>query len=97
MRPAGESGYRVEEAANGLQAFDRARIEPPDLIISDILMPEMDGFALCRIIKSIETLKHIPFVFYTATYLNQHDEELGLWLGLPAISTNRRHRSSSWK
>ncbi|MDG4553435.1 MAG: EAL domain-containing protein [Candidatus Competibacter sp.] len=74
-------GYRVEEAANGLQAFDRVRAEPPELIVSDILMPEMDGFALCRIIKSIEKLKHIPFVFYTATYLNQHDEELGLWLG----------------
>ncbi len=74
-------GYRVEEAANGLEAFDRARAEPPDLIISDILMPEMDGFALCRIVKSIEKLRHIPFVFYTATYLNQHDEDLGLWLG----------------
>ncbi|MGB5064412.1 MAG: EAL domain-containing protein [Candidatus Competibacter sp.] len=74
-------GHRVEEAANGLHAFDRVRTEPPDLIISDILMPEMDGFALCRLVKSIEKLKHIPFVFYTATYLNQHDEELGLWLG----------------
>lgn len=74
-------GYQVEEASNGLQALDLARSTPPDLIISDIMMPEMDGFTLCRTVKGIAGLRQVPFVFYTATYLDHEDEELGLALG----------------
>ncbi len=74
-------GHAVIQAGNGLQALDLARAERPDLIIADILMPEMDGFTLCRAVKSIEQLKAVPFVFYTATYLGDRDETLGLALG----------------
>ena len=74
-------GYSVESAENGLQALDQARSAPPDLIISDLLMPEMDGYTLCRVVKSIERLSSIPFVFYTATYLDEEDEALALGLG----------------
>ena len=58
-----------------------AQQDPPDMIVSDIMMPEMDGFELCLRVKNDETLKHIPFIFYTATYLDTEDEELGLHLG----------------
>src|SRR5258708_18745266 len=51
------------------------------MIISDILMPVMDGFALCRQWKTDEQLKHIPFVFYTATYIEPSDEEFAYSLG----------------
>ncbi|MDQ1330842.1 MAG: hypothetical protein QG578_1107, partial [Thermodesulfobacteriota bacterium] len=61
-------GFEVTLAENGKDALDKARLNPPDLIISDILMPLMDGYTLCRHLKSDEQLKHIPFVFYTATY-----------------------------
>jgi CheY-like chemotaxis protein len=61
------SGYDVLEATNGVEALEQARRTRPDLIIADILMPQMDGFTLCRECKRDEELCDIPFVFYTAT------------------------------
>jgi len=74
-------GVEVTSAENGKEALDRARLSPPDLIVSDILMPVMDGYTLCREWKSDEQLKHIPFVFYTATYTEPKDEAFALSLG----------------
>lgn len=74
-------GYEVVTAGNGSEALDAARKEPPDLIISDILMPVMDGFTLCREWRKDEALKRIPFIFYTATYTDDRDRELALGIG----------------
>jgi PAS domain S-box-containing protein len=74
-------GDEVQEGANGVEALEEARLRPPDLIISDILMPQMDGFALCRECKNDEHLRHVPFVFYTATYTDPRDEALARQLG----------------
>jgi response regulator RpfG family c-di-GMP phosphodiesterase len=74
-------GYDVLMAGNGVEALEQARRGPPDIIISDILMPVMDGFTLCREWREDERLQHIPFVFYTATYTDPRDEELALSLG----------------
>src|SRR4030042_920952 len=74
-------GYDVMMAANGVEALAQARRVPPDIIISDILMPVMDGFTLCREWRKDERLQHIPFVFYTAIYTDPRDEELALSLG----------------
>ncbi len=74
-------GFEVTSAENGKDALDKARLNPPDLIVTDILMPVMDGYALCREWKSDDTLKHIPLVFYTATYTEPKDEEFALSLG----------------
>ncbi len=82
LRQALESEkYTVIEAINGMEALEAAHQDPPDMIISDIMMPEMDGFELCLQVKSDEALKSIPFIFYTATYLDIEDEELGKLLG----------------
>ncbi|MCK5003845.1 MAG: response regulator [Candidatus Aminicenantes bacterium] len=74
-------GYEVETGENGAEALDKIKKNLPDLIISDILMPVMDGFALCRKCKEDKKTRNIPFVFYTATYTDHSDEEFALSLG----------------
>ncbi len=75
------NGYEVETATNGIEALEQARKLPPELIISDILMPGMDGFSLCRAWKKDDKLKKVPFIFYTATYTDPKDEAFALSLG----------------
>jgi PAS domain S-box-containing protein len=74
-------GHRVVKAANGLTALDLARREPPDLIVSDIVLPRMDGFALCRKWKQDERLQSVPFVFYTRRHDDPKYERFALELG----------------
>ncbi|MCB9419379.1 MAG: response regulator [Ardenticatenaceae bacterium] len=76
-----ENGFVVETAENGQEALDKARANPPNMIISDVLMPVMDGFNLCRYWMQDEQLQTIPFVFYTATYTDYKDQEFALNLG----------------
>ncbi len=78
-------GYSVDEARHGAEALVKARQQPPDLTISDLLMPVMDGYTLLRQWKADERLKRIPFVVYTATYTEPRDERLALDLGANAF------------
>jgi diguanylate cyclase (GGDEF)-like protein len=64
----GNFGHRLIEAADGVQALELARTELPDLIITDILMPNMDGFTLVRRLRGEPLLMGIPVVFHTASY-----------------------------
>jgi len=60
-----EGGYQVELAGNGREGLVKIRAAPPDLIISDILMPEMDGYEFCQAVKSSEKTRHIPLILLT--------------------------------
>jgi diguanylate cyclase (GGDEF)-like protein/PAS domain S-box-containing protein len=78
-------GFAVEEAEHGTQAMAMARTQAPDLVISDLLMPVMDGYTLLRQWKADDRLKHIPFMVYTATYTQAKDERLALDMGADAF------------
>jgi CheY-like chemotaxis protein len=73
-------GYDVVEAANGGAAIAAAQAERPDLILLDIMMPEVDGFEVCRRLKASPETKGIPVVFLTALG-EEKDVEQGLALG----------------
>jgi diguanylate cyclase (GGDEF)-like protein len=64
----GNFGHRLLEAEDGAQALDIARIELPDLIITDILMPNMDGFTLVRRLRAEPLLTETPVIFHTVNY-----------------------------
>jgi PAS domain S-box-containing protein len=74
-------GHEVTTAHDGIEALDAAHRVSHDLVITDILMPKMDGFSLCRKWKEDEQLKDTPLVFYTATYTEPQDKTFALSLG----------------
>lgn len=59
-------GYKVSYATNGKQALKLAALDPPDLILLDIMMPDMDGIEACRQLKSLKKTREIPVIFVTA-------------------------------
>ena len=79
-----KNGHLAIEAANGLEALEKARSQPPDLILSDALMPVMDGFRLLRTAKQDPALRAIPFIFYSSSYRGDQDVRLAMSLGAQA-------------
>src|SRR2546426_3583260 len=59
-------GYETVSAGNGKEAIDKVATDPPDLILLDVMMPVMDGFAACRVLKGNEETRLIPIVIMTA-------------------------------
>lgn len=72
--------YVVQKANNGPEALKQAFADPPDLILIDVMMPNMDGFELCRLLKDNATTMHIPVIFITAKN-EVSDEERGFAMG----------------
>lgn len=72
--------YRVKIATNGCEAWEMIPELMPDLIISDVMMPEMDGKELCRLVKSKKQTDHIPFILLSARQSTEHKLE-GLTVG----------------
>jgi DNA-binding response OmpR family regulator/anti-sigma regulatory factor (Ser/Thr protein kinase) len=72
--------YRVLEATNGSEGLERALASLPDLVLSDVVMPQMNGYELCRALKAHERTCHIPVVLLTAKTMRE-DRLLGLEIG----------------
>ena len=60
------AGYEVITAADGAEALEKARGESPDLILLDVMLPKLDGYRVCRLLKFDQNYKHIPIVMLTA-------------------------------
>ena len=75
------NGYQVLTARNGLEALDVLESKRPALIITDILMPRMDGFTLIYRLRSDQKTRDIPVVFLSATYVSPEDKDFAATLG----------------
>jgi two-component system alkaline phosphatase synthesis response regulator PhoP len=76
----GSEGFDVITAQNGEEAIEKARRVQPDLIILDIMMPKIDGYEACRILKANPLTKNIPVVLLTAKG-RDIDKRLGMEVG----------------
>jgi CheY-like chemotaxis protein len=74
-------GYPVVTARNGQEALDCIARERPALIITDILMPKMDGYALAHTVRKDPRTRQIPIIFLSATYVTPEDKKFALSLG----------------
>lgn len=75
-----QNNFQLLEASNGKSGFEIAMEHIPDLIISDIMMPDMDGLEMCKLIKSNERTNHIPIILLTALSTEEYQVE-GLFAG----------------
>ena len=73
-------GYEVIPAYDGKEALEKAKKEKPDLIILDLMLPKIDGYKVCRMLKFDEKYKNIPVIMFTAR-AQESDKELGLQVG----------------
>jgi DNA-binding response OmpR family regulator len=78
-----QAGYEVGTAGDGVEALKKARSLMPDLIILDVMMPELDGFAVCEILRRDSTTAAIPIIMLTAL-----SSELGRMAGLGSGATD---------
>ena len=77
------NNYAVLSASEGQEGLNKARAEKPDLIILDLMLPKLDGYKVCRMLKFDESYKSIPIIMFTAR-AQKKDEELGMEMGADA-------------
>ena len=84
------TGYEVLTAIDGLAGLNTAKEEVPDLIISDLMLPKMDGHKICRLLKFDNNLKHIPIIMLTSRDLDE-DENIAKKCGANAFIIKTTH------
>ncbi len=80
------AGYEVLAAYDGREGLDRARKDKPDLIILDLMLPKMDGYKVCGLLKADTRNNKIPIIIFTAR-AQESDEKLGYECGANAYIT----------
>ena len=76
----GAEGYEVITAADGEEAIDKARLEKPDLVVLDVMMPKVDGFEACRRLKNDPETRELPVILLTAKG-REVDRKMGIEVG----------------
>ena len=76
-----DEGYQLQGFGNGADALAAVRAMPPDLILADVVMPQMDGFTLCHACKVDPQLRHIPVILYSSNFITPKAQQLGLDFG----------------
>jgi sigma-B regulation protein RsbU (phosphoserine phosphatase) len=89
-------GCEVIEAADGEEGLTMAGTHGPELIISDALMPKLDGFQFLRKVKIDPALRTIPFIFYSSVYTGTRDEKLAMSLGADAFVVKPKEPEELW-
>ncbi len=80
-----DAGFRVETASGGEEALAKAGENVPDAILSDVLMPGLDGFLLCQALRKDPRLARVPVVLLSASYVEARDQELAREVGANAL------------
>src|SRR5689334_16912515 len=81
----GYGGHQVVEASDGAEALESTRAHHPDLVITDILMPVMDGYEFVRQLRTDPSIAHTPVIYYTAHYLEREARALAEKAGITQI------------
>ncbi|MEO0096935.1 MAG: response regulator [candidate division WOR-3 bacterium] len=81
-----DAGYLTISAENGIEGLNKARKENPDLILLDLMLPGIDGYQICSMLKRDRRYAHIPIIILTAR-IQQKDYELAMELGADAFLT----------
>jgi PAS domain S-box-containing protein len=80
-----EAGYEVEVVSSGHEALMAARRRPPDAILSDVMMPSMDGFSFCREVRRDPALSAVPVILLSSSYVEAADRDLAQRVGAHAL------------
>jgi PAS domain S-box-containing protein len=79
------AGFEVATACDGVEALEKARARPPDVIASDVLMPRLDGLGLCMEVRKDPALAKVPVVLFSGNYLEKADRKLAQDAGCTAF------------
>ena len=81
-----QAGYEIITASDGQLGLEKARKEKPDLIILDVMLPKLDGYKVCRMLKFDDKYKHIPIIMFTAR-AQEADRKMGEEVGADGYVT----------
>ena len=88
------AGHQVKQASDGVEALEMLKHgEPIDIVITDLLMPNMDGFSLCYQIRSFEKFKTVSIIIYSATHVSSEDKKLAMECGADLFLVKRAQAS----